>query len=57
MRKTMKQDSPKYESENANKVKNELKFNVDEQQDAINDKDDIEPPWKENAVCVTCNQL
>ena len=27
--------SPKYESEKANKVKNELNANVDEQQDAI----------------------
>ena len=34
-RKTKKKGSPKYESENAKKVKNELKINVDEQQDAI----------------------
>ena len=34
-RKTMKKCSPKYESENANTVKNELKLNVDEQQDAV----------------------
>ena len=34
-RKTMKKGSPKYESEKANKVKNYLKLNVDEQQDAI----------------------
>ena len=44
--------SPKYETENANKVKNEPKLNVDEQQDAIKhlkeywDIDDIEPPSK-----------
>ena len=42
-------DSPKYESENSNKVKNQLELNVDGQQDAINIKkeycyiDDIEP--------------
>ena len=58
----MKKGSPKYESENANKVKNELKLNVDEQQDAIKhlkeycDIDDIEPPWKDKAVCKTWNQ-
>ena len=34
-RKTMKKGSQKYESEKANKVKNELNVNVDEQQDAI----------------------
>ena len=28
-------DSPKYENKNVNKVKNELKLNVDEQLDAI----------------------
>ena len=49
-RKTLKNGSPKYESENINKVKNEPKLNVDEQQDAIKhlkgycDIDDIEPP-------------
>ena len=31
----MKIVSPKYESENANIVKNQIKLNVDEQQDAI----------------------
>ena len=31
----MKKGSPKYESENANKVKNQRNLNVDEQQDAI----------------------
>ena len=31
----MKQGSPKYESETANNVKNNLKLNFDEQQDAI----------------------
>ena len=42
--------SPQYESEKANKVNNELKLNVDEQQDDIKhlkeycDIDDIEPP-------------
>ena len=46
-------DISKYESENANTVKNELKLNIDEQQDAIKhlkeygDIDDIEPPWKD----------
>ena len=46
----MRKGSPKYVNENANKVKNELKLNVDEQQDAIKhlkeycDIDDIEPP-------------
>ena len=55
-------DRPKYESENSNKVKNELKLNVDGQQDAINinkeycDIDDIEPSWKDKAVFVTCSQ-
>ena len=43
-------------------MKNEPKLNVDEQQDAIKhlkgycDVDDIEPPWKDKAVCKTCNQ-
>ena len=47
-RKTQKNGSPKYESENVNKVKNELKLNVNEEQDAIQhlkeycDIDDIE---------------
>ena len=31
----MKKCSPKYESENASTVTNELKLNVDEQQDAV----------------------
>ena len=30
-----KKGSPKYDNEKANKVKNELKLDVDEQQDAI----------------------
>ena len=34
-RKTMKKGSPEQGSENADKVKNELKLNGDEQQDAI----------------------
>ena len=48
--------------ENNNKVKNELKLNIDEQQDATKhlkeycDIDDIEPPRKDKAVCKTCNQ-
>ena len=43
-------DNPKYKSENANNVENDLKFNNDEQQEAIkqfkeySDIDDIEPP-------------
>ena len=43
-------------------MKNELKLNVDEQQDAIKhlkeyyDIDEIEPPWKDKALCKTCNQ-
>ena len=37
-RKTMKKGSPKYENEKANKVKNKLKLNVDEQQHAIKNK-------------------
>ena len=57
-----KKGSPKYESDNVNYVKNELKLNTDEQYDAIKhlkeycDIDDIEPPWKDKAVCKTCNQ-
>ena len=50
--------SPKYESENANKVKNESQLNVDEQQDAIKDLKeycDIDDR-KEKAVCKPCNQ-
>ena len=49
--------SPKYESEKANKVKNEQKGNVDEQQDAIKhlneycDIDDIDPHEKKR-LCV-----
>ena len=40
------------------KKKYELKLNVDEQQDLKEycDIDDIQPPWKERALCVTCNQ-
>ena len=43
-------------------MKNELKVNVDEQQNCIThlkeywDIDDIDPHEKEKAVCVTCNQ-
>ena len=47
-RKTMKKGSPKYESENGNKVKNEFKLSVDDQEDAIKHKklycDIDEPP-------------
>ena len=48
--------------ENANKVKNELELNVDEQQDAMThlkeycDIDDIDPRRKDKAVCKTCYQ-
>ena len=44
------------------KGKNEIYVNVDEPQDAIKyleeyyDIDGIEPPWKDKAVCVPCNQ-
>ena len=34
-RQTMEKGSPKYDNEKANKVKNELKLNVDQQQVAI----------------------
>ena len=50
--KNMKISSPQYESEKSNKVNNELKLNVDEQQYDIKnlkeycDIDDIEPLWK-----------
>ena len=43
-------------------MKNNIKLNVDEQQNAIKhlkeyfDRDDKEPPWKDEAVCKTCNQ-
>ena len=43
-------------------MKNELKLNVDAQQDAIKhlkencDIDDIDPPWKDKAVYRACNQ-
>ena len=43
-------------------MKNELKLNVDEQQDAIKllkeyfNIYDIEPSCKDKALCVTCNQ-
>ncbi len=49
--------SSKYENEKANKVKNKLKFNVDEQQNATKhlkeycDKDDIDPHEKKR-LCV-----
>ena len=52
----MKKGIPKYESEKANKEKNELKINVDEQQDAIQhlkqycDIDDIDPHEKKSCV-------
>ena len=58
----MEISSPQYESEKANKVNNELKLIVDEQQDDIKhlkeycDIDDIKPLWNEMDVCVTCNQ-
>ena len=58
----MKISSPQYESEMANKVNNELNLTVDEQQDNIQhlkeycDINVIEPPWKEMAMCVTCNE-
>ena len=45
-------DSPKYDSENANKVKKLIKLNVDEHQDAIQllkeyfDIYGIKTPWK-----------
>ena len=51
-RQTMGKGSPKYDNEKANKVKNELKLNVDEQQDATKllkeyfDIDDIHPNEK-----------
>ena len=54
---TMEKGSPKYDNEMANKVKNELKLNVDEQQDAIKlskeyfDIDDIYPNEKKR-LCV-----
>ena len=64
--------SPQYENEKANKVNNELKLNVDEQQDdmkhvkeqcAIDDEDELQeitaamtPMTKKKPVCVTCNQ-
>ena len=44
-------------------MNNELKLNVDEQQDGIKhlqeycDIDDIEPLWKDMDVCVTCKQI
>ena len=34
-RQTIEKGSPKYDNEKANNVKNQLKLNVDEQQDAI----------------------
>ena len=61
-KKEEKHGSPKYESKHGNKVKHEHKLNVDEQQGAIKDLkqycdiDDIEPPWKDKSVCVTCSQ-
>ena len=60
--------SPQYENEKANKVNNELKLNVDEQQDDIKkhfdiyDKDEVREitasrtAMKNNRpVCLTCN--
>ena len=53
----MEKGSPKYDNEKANKVKNELKLNVHEQQDAIKlskeyfDIDDIDPNEKK-MLCV-----
>ena len=41
-----------YESEKANKVNNDLKLNVDEQQDDIKHLKEL---LKEKALCVTCN--
>ena len=43
-------------------MKNEFKLNVDDQDVIKHSKeychiDDIQPPWKEMVVCVTCNQL
>ena len=52
----------KYESEKSKNMNNELKLNIDEQQDETThffkywDIDEIETPWKEMDVCVACNQ-
>ena len=40
----MKKGSPQYENEKANKGKNYLKLNVDEQQDAIIHKKNVSVP-------------
>ena len=53
----MKKGSQRYENEKANKMKNELKLNIDEQQDAIKhlneycDKNNIDSLEKKR-VCV-----
>ena len=60
--KTLQNGRHKSERETVNKVKNEFKLTADEQTDAIKhlneycDIDDIEPLWKDKAVCVACNQ-
>ena len=61
-KKDIKKGSAKYEEKTANKVKNQIKLNVDEPQYAIKhlkeycDIDDMEPQRKDKAVCKTCNQ-
>ena len=56
-RQKMEKGIPKYNNDKANKVKNELKLNVDQQQDAIKllkeylDIDDIDPNEKKR-LCV-----
>ena len=53
----MKKGSPKYENKKSNKVKKEIKLNVDEQEDAIKhlkeycDIDDTDPHEKKR-LCV-----
>ena len=49
-----KRRNQQYESEKANKVNNDLKLNVDEQQDDIKH---LKDHLKEKALCVTCNPL
>ena len=56
-RKTIKKGCSKYENEKANKVKNELRLNVDEPQDAIKHLKeyfdiDYKDPHEKNRLCV-----
>ena len=54
----LEKGSPKYENERANKVKNEVKLDIDAMKHLKEccDRDDIDPYEKKKTVYVTCNR-